>query len=102
MEKRPFNTISDGILALKVAGLNEQDFHDLFNEDPSACLTLKRDAFYPETLELTNHENLYSHSLYLERRSIDLFLIKFSRCKVSRENRLRNDIGCFGIADQTQ
>jgi hypothetical protein len=47
MGKHPFNTIPDGIPVLKATELNEQDFYDLFTENPSACLTLKRDTFYP-------------------------------------------------------
>jgi hypothetical protein len=44
MGKNPFNTIPDGVSILKATGLNEQDFHKLFTENPSACLTLNREA----------------------------------------------------------
>ncbi len=44
MGKNPFNTISDGVPVLEATGLTEQDFYKLFTENPSACLTLNRDA----------------------------------------------------------
>jgi hypothetical protein len=44
MGKHPFNTIPSGVPILKATGLSEQDFHKLFTENPSACLTLNRDA----------------------------------------------------------
>lgn len=47
MGKHPFNTGPDGVLLLKATGLDEQAFHKLFTENPSACLTLNRKAFYP-------------------------------------------------------
>ncbi len=47
MGKYPFNTIPSGVPLLKATGLTEQDFHKLFTENPSACLTLNREAFYP-------------------------------------------------------
>jgi hypothetical protein len=47
MGKNPFNTIPDGVPILKATGLNEQEFYRLFTENPSACLTLNRKAFYP-------------------------------------------------------
>lgn len=47
MGKHPFNTVPDGVPILKATGLSEQDFHKLFTENPSACLTLNREAFYP-------------------------------------------------------
>lgn len=47
MGNNPFNTISDGVPVLEATGLNEQDFHKLFTENPSACLTLNPKAFYP-------------------------------------------------------
>lgn len=45
--KHPFNMVSEGVSMLKGAGLSEQDFYTLITENPSACLTLKRDAFTP-------------------------------------------------------
>jgi hypothetical protein len=45
--KNPFNAIPDGIPIIIATGLNEQDFYKLFTENPSACLTLNRKAFYP-------------------------------------------------------
>lgn len=47
MGKHPFNMIPEGVPILKATGLTEQDFYELFTEDPSACLTLNRKAFYP-------------------------------------------------------
>ena len=47
MGKNPFNTIPDGVPLLRATGLTEQDFYELFTENPSACLTLDREAFYP-------------------------------------------------------
>ncbi len=47
MGKHPFNTARDGVPLLKATGLDEQAFHKLFTEDPSACLTLYQKAFYP-------------------------------------------------------
>lgn len=47
MGKHPFNTIPSGVPLVKATGLSEQDFHELFTENPSACLTLNREAFYP-------------------------------------------------------
>jgi hypothetical protein len=47
MGKNPFNTIPDGVPIFRATDLNEQDFHKLFTENPSACLTLNRKAFYP-------------------------------------------------------
>jgi hypothetical protein len=44
MGKNPFNTIPDGVPLLQATGLSEQDFHKLFTENPSSCLTLNRDA----------------------------------------------------------
>lgn len=47
MGKHPFNAARDGVPLSKATGLNEQDFYKLFTENPSACLTLDRKAFYP-------------------------------------------------------
>lgn len=41
--KRPFNVDPDGVPLLTATGLDEQVFHKLFTENPSACLTLNRD-----------------------------------------------------------
>jgi hypothetical protein len=42
--KHPFNDEPDGVPLLKATGLDEQAFHTLFTENPSACLTLNRNA----------------------------------------------------------
>jgi hypothetical protein len=42
--KHPFNEEPNGVLLLKTTGLDEQAFHTLFSENPSACLTLNRNA----------------------------------------------------------
>ena len=42
--KHPFNDEPDGVLLSKATGLDEQAFHKLFTENPSACLALNRDA----------------------------------------------------------
>lgn len=44
MGKNPFNASGDGVPLIEATGLNEQDFHKLFTENPSACLTLNREA----------------------------------------------------------
>lgn len=44
MGKHPFNEEPDGVPLSKATGLDEQAFHKLFTENPSACLTLNRDA----------------------------------------------------------
>lgn len=44
MGKHPFNTIPSGVPILKATGLSEQGFYKLFTENPSACLTLNRNA----------------------------------------------------------
>ena len=43
----PFNTIPSGTPLLKATGLTEQNFYELFTENPYACLNLNRKAFYP-------------------------------------------------------
>lgn len=42
--KHPFNDEPDGVLLSKATGLDEQAFHKLFTENPSACLAINRDA----------------------------------------------------------
>jgi hypothetical protein len=44
MGKHPFNEQPDGVPLSKATGLDEQAFHKLFTENPSACLALNRDA----------------------------------------------------------
>jgi hypothetical protein len=47
MGEHPFNVGPNGVPLSKATGLDEQSFHKLFTENPSACLTLNRAAFYP-------------------------------------------------------
>ena len=42
--KQPFNDEPDGVPLSKATELDEQAFYNLFTENPSACLTLDRDA----------------------------------------------------------
>lgn len=42
--KHPFNEEPDGVPLSKATELDEQAFYKLFTENPSACLTLNRDA----------------------------------------------------------
>lgn len=42
--KHPFNEEPDGVPLLEATGLDEQAFHKLFTENPSACLSLNRNA----------------------------------------------------------
>lgn len=44
MGKHPFNEEPDGVPLSEATGLDEQAFHKLFTENPSACLTLNRNA----------------------------------------------------------
>jgi hypothetical protein len=44
MGNHPFNDIPEGVPLSKATGLDEQAFHKLFTENPSACLTLNREA----------------------------------------------------------
>ncbi len=44
MGEHPFDDEPNGVPLLKATGLDQQAFHKLFTEKPSACLTLNRDA----------------------------------------------------------
>jgi hypothetical protein len=50
--KHPFDNEPNGVPLSKATGMDEQTFHKLFTENPSACLTLNRKAFYPKVMEL--------------------------------------------------